>query len=180
MTPRRLGALTLGLASLWAVLAAYAIHPAMPFNTIHLPMEQHLRVSLWFPEGWGFFTRDPRAERLTLYRLDGGRWMRAGRGPNSEPVNVFGINRAARAQAVEAGLLINEGTASPLAWIPCTALPSDCLLEARPVAAQNRSRAPSLCGALGLVTQEPVPWAWLGNRRPVTMPSSIARLEVSC
>jgi len=38
----------------------------------------------------------------------------------------------------------------------------------------------ALCGAVGIVLQKPVPWAWARDGRSVIMPSRVARFWIAC
>jgi antimicrobial peptide system SdpA family protein len=177
---RRLGLLVLALGAFWAVLFTYAVHGSMPFNPLRLPFENKLQTMRWIPEGWKFFTRDPREEDL-LYFVVGtsGVWVSAHRGPHSRPSNALGLNRVSRAQSVEAGLLYSK--IPKTLWAQCNGHPVKCL-ESSPVgkALKNISPRPTLCGTIGLVMQKPVPWAWSHSRDAMNMPSRVIRLEVSC
>jgi len=176
---RGLGTFAVGLAAFWAVLALYVVHAALPYNPLQLPYAHALRTQVWAPEGWAFFTRDPREPRPYLYRLEGREWASASLGPHARPSNAFGMNRRARAQGVELGLLLEN--VSVRSWEKCETEPMGCLGRA-PAAARvaNGSPRPSLCGTIGVVRQPPVPWAWARAPKPVVMPSNVIRLEVSC
>ncbi|MDB4951461.1 MAG: hypothetical protein JWM27_4110 [Gemmatimonadetes bacterium] len=176
---RPLGAFVIAVACFWTVVLAYVIHPALPFNPIHLPLEEVLNAASVAPEGWAFFTRNPREPRLLMYRQTGGRWVNASLGPNGLPRNLFGIGRAARAQGAEAGLL---SSALPgAAWRPCSRLPAACLASLAPAAdLRNPSGRPSLCGIVGFARQAPVPWAWAQSDEQVVMPSQVLAVRVRC
>lgn len=174
-----LGLFTAALAAGWIALFAYGATLALPFNPVRLPGVAQLQTRIWFPQGWGFFTRDPREEDIIVHVRDAaGTWQPAGLGPNSRPRYLLGLDRAARAQGVELGLLMAELPTK--AWQPCAREDAGTCLEALPVAATvtNPTPRPSLCGAVGVVLRPPVPWAWARSRR--WMPARAARLEVQC
>jgi len=176
----RLGAFALVLGSVWLIVAAYAVHSALPPNPIALPFEQWAHVPFWAPEGWALFTRDPRKEDLLLYVRTGDRWISASMAPHARPGNAFGLNRASRAQRVEADLLVTQLPAT--AWQPCQEDPIRCL-EKAPLAAAlpNLSPPPTLCGSVGIALQAPLPWKlWRTSGNTMTMPSRVARLDVGC
>ncbi|WP_242592477.1 SdpA family antimicrobial peptide system protein [Corallococcus exiguus] len=177
-----MGLLALGLLLGWSSVAAYALHAALPYNPLQLPFEDRFDIRLVLPEGWAFFTRDPRDERILSYlRTPDGQWLRAARTPNFQPQNSFGIDRAARAQGVEMGLLL-EATRQ-LGRHACEEEPLKCL-ERTPSGQKlrNESPNPTFCGQLGLVFQPAVPWAWSRSNRgkTVAMPSKVLRLDVEC
>jgi antimicrobial peptide system SdpA family protein len=177
---RALGAFTLALTCVWLTVCAYALHAALPFNPIRLPFERWVHVRFWAPEGWGFFTRDPQEEAMRLFaRKRDGKWVSGSLGPNGMPANVFGLNRASRAQGVEAGLLASK--VPKTAFQPCQEMPTVCL-EHAPVAISlnNPTQEPALCGPIGIVMQKPIPWAWNDSRDTIIMPSRVARMNVGC
>lgn len=183
---RRLGLLALGLLLGWSTVAAYALHAALPYNPIKLPFEDHFDIRLLLPEGWAFFTRDPRDPRMLPYQRGAdGQWTRASRTPNFQPHNLFGIDRGGRAQGVEMGLLMEQ--TRQVDRIDCEVEPTLCL-ERAPVGEKirNRSPNPTLCGEVGFVFQRAVPYAWSRTNREkspekkIIMPSKVLRLEIEC
>lgn len=177
----RLGAAAVGLIAGCAVLIAYTVLPQMPTSSVTLPAQAALKPSIirLLPEGWAFFTRSPReADLLPFTQAADGGWRLALRSPHAEPRNLFGLNRASRAQGVELGLV--EGAIAQDAWKDCTQPVTACLAGLTPVAVENRSPSPTLCGPVGLAQQPPVPWAWSRDGSTTTMPSKVVRLEMRC
>ena len=178
---RALGLWTIGLLTAWSIVGAYVVHAALPFNPIHLPFEQVVPVRYFAPEGWAFFTRDPREERYDAFTLLSGEWRGALLGPHSRPSNWFGLDRASTAQGVEIGLLLANIPEHD--WHACRAEPTRCLAELgvpESPATVNHSPEPTLCGDVGLSLQRPVPWAWSRSKTKIVMPSRVLRLRISC
>jgi len=182
VAPRLLGSAVIALAIAWSLLVLYAAHIELPANALDLPFESSIKPPLQalVPEGWGFFTRDPREARLLPYVREAGSWRAAREGPNGEPRNAFGFNRAARAQGVEMGLL--ETSIPTKAWKACATEIAACLDRiSAPIEVGNPTPAPTLCGDVGLVHRDPLPWAWAGSEPDETsMPSKVVRLTVKC
>ncbi len=174
-----MGLLGLALGGGWLLVVVYALHAALPFNPIKLPLETRVQPRFWLPEGWAFFTRDPREENMRVFVRHEGNWVSAGMGPIAKPSNSFGLDRACRAQGVEAALLINGFPSS--AFQECRDPVAACL-ERAPITAevQNISPTPTLCGDVGVVMQKPVPWAWWSSGLRATMPSRVLRMSVAC
>jgi antimicrobial peptide system SdpA family protein len=176
---RRLGLFGLALGLVWLAVCAYALHGALPYNPITLPFEARAHTQFWLPEGWAFFTRDPRSDLMLLFRKGSEGWVSASRGPNSALVNTFGLNRAARAQSVEAGLLLNSFPDS--VFKDCRDAVVACFERVAVAGSlKNTSPYPTLCGDVAIAMQRPVPWAWVASGHPVTMPSHVVRLDVAC
>jgi antimicrobial peptide system SdpA family protein len=176
------GVLAIVLVGFWLLFGTYVVHTRMPRTALTLPGENALKplMILFVPEGWAFFTKDPRDERyLSFVRGSDGRWAFIDRGPNAEPRNWFGLNRLARAQGPEIGVLVSRVPAP--AWQDCNIEPTQCL-DRSPVAYRGAtpSPIPALCGSVGIVVQRPLPWAWFSAREEVVLPSRVARLEISC
>jgi len=176
---RRIGALAVALWTAATVLGLYAIHGGMRFNPIRLPFEGRIFAPLWIPEGWAFFTRDPREADLYVFTRQPNGWVNASLGPIAKPSNIFGLNRATRHQGVESSLLI--GRLQKSTWRDCSVEPLECL-DSAPVQAtvSNQSSQRTLCGSVGFVLQKPVPWAWSRSRRKTIMPSQVVKLEITC
>lgn len=175
-----LGVFSLLLAAVWGILFVYVALPSLPYNPIRPPRADLVKLHSIVPQGWAFFTRDPREARNLAFRRAGEGWVSALWAPHARPANAFGLNRASRAQGVELGLLLSE-VSSPGLWVGCEAQPQDCLERAQIAArVRNISPKPTLCGTIGLARQPPIPWAWLSARERIVMPSQVVKLEVAC
>jgi antimicrobial peptide system SdpA family protein len=175
-----LGAFGVAVVLFWMTVVAYAVHPALPYNPVHLPFADQLRSLVLAPQGWAFFTRDPREEKQLIYgRGPDGAWWSMMLAPHARMSNALGLDRRSRAQGVEMALLIS--VAPQDGWRDCEGTVEACLRRLPPgAAARNPSPHPTLCGSLAIVLQKPVPWAWVDSRRPVSMPSRMLPLEVAC
>jgi antimicrobial peptide system SdpA family protein len=143
-------------------------------------LAEQVKTALWAPQGWSFFTKDPREEKQTVYVRRGSAWELVLLAPHDRPANILGLRRKSRAQGVEMALLLS-GNAPAEDWHACTAPLQECLAQLPPGrAVRNTSPAPTMCGSVAIVLQKPIPWAWATSPRPVTMPSRILSLEVSC
>lgn len=172
---RRAGAILILLVLGWSTLAAYALHSAFPYNPISFPAEGSIQLQRWFPEGWGFFTRDPRLSDPQAYRLEeAGRWEAVDfrTGPS-----FLGFNRSARAHGFEMNMLLQQ--VSSTGWAECNEEPTACIVKEKvQQVLMDTAVSPMVCGNVALVIQEPIPWAWRASS--VVMPSKILRLDVRC
>ncbi|GIG92218.1 SdpA family antimicrobial peptide system protein [Plantactinospora endophytica] len=178
---RRLGAVALALLVAGAALAGFVVHAQLPANAVSLPFEESARtpVRQILPQGWAMFTRNPREQDvLAFVRSTDGGWHSALRGPHSQPHNAFGFNRASRTQGVEIATMTTRLTAEQ--WQECRRGIPACIERAVPVPMDNPSLDPTLCGDVGFAGQVPVPWAWSGSDRTISMPAQVVRLVVTC
>lgn len=81
------------MATFWGVLALYALHSMFPFNAVVLPFEGELLMHSLTPEGWAFFTRNPREAQVSAYIRTDGAWRLVDRGPNGSAENMLGLDR---------------------------------------------------------------------------------------
>lgn len=177
--PRGLGAFALALSAAWLLVLAYVAFAALPYNPIRLPGANAVRLQVFAPEGWAFFTRSPRQDRAYVFALHGGRWRSALLTPHSRPSNAFGLDRRSRAQGVEMGMLMDQ--LAPGALGGCRGELVACVSRAPFLGTiRNPSPEPTLCGPVGVALQPPVPWAWSRARTPVNMPARVGRVEVAC
>ena len=152
----------------------------MTYNAVALPLEQAINTTLFVPEGWAFFTRNPREPRFLVFgRALDGTWVRTV-SPTDDPLATFAFSRKARSLNVEAGLFSSH--VKETYWQSCALLPSSCLSSwsGGLLSIVNPTPRPALCGALALVQQDRVPWAWANRVDPNSMPSRIVRIDVKC
>lgn len=177
---RRLVASFALLCGLIAPLVLYTVDASLPYNALELPLVGRQAARTLVPEGWKFFTRDATEPRLHPRRRDfTGAWLSADLGANAEAHHWFGLRRTSRVQPIELGALVANVDESQ--WRDCK-VSTDICLEAAPTAATIVNVHPlrSLCGDIGLVLQQPVPWAWARRLGHVTMPARVLRLDVIC
>ena len=131
------------------------------------------------PEGWAFFTRNPREPVDRVFRWEGTAWTRFNK-PNASPENLFGFRKTSRPIAAELSMLL--GQVPPGRWQSCDADLTACLgnpaLTAVPI--ENHSRIQGICGRFVLERRPPVPWAWSESIDEVHMPAKVVMLDVAC
>jgi antimicrobial peptide system SdpA family protein len=176
-----LGFVFLFICGFWIIVFIYSIHSAMPFNPINLPFESKAHLRFFLPQGWKFFTRNPREEDIGIYAKDSnGEWLPMIH-PHSSPINLFGIKKTSRAKAVEFGLLLSLLSEHNPNWESCNSSLQSCSEKVQTVGAiNNPSPNPSLCGDILLQKRRPIPWAWSAARKNVIMPSTIYRTNILC
>ncbi|HEX8631085.1 MAG TPA: SdpA family antimicrobial peptide system protein [Catenuloplanes sp.] len=174
----RLGGSIAAVCGIVVVVVLYVLHAALPATPFHLPFDDRQIVRALVPQGWAFFTLSPRTPDLLVWGAapDGG-WRRLSVGAHAVPSTVLGLDRAARSQGTEIGILASQIPAGD--WSSCERQPTDCL-GARPTGRTiaNRSTHRTICGDVGLTIQETTPWAW--RDLPTVMPSKTARVVVTC
>lgn len=166
------------------ILVLYVAQSTMPANAMRLPGQE--RVAAYvpgiLPQGWAFFTKSPRDVEFAPYAVTADGLTSLQAGPNSAAKNLLGWTRDGRAQGIELALLLHENPLDSDRWTECTTR-EECAaasLDAPPIRLDNSSPAPTLCGAVALVQEEPRPWAWRDVVDDHWKPKSVLTLEVTC
>lgn len=129
------------------------------------------------PQGWGFFSKDPRSEMDNVIEMQSGK--QAVTWPNNSVKNIFGIYRYGRSQGIELGLIQSKIPKSS-EWNECTNDSFDCLSKIKSnVKIENDTPNASLCGDLGLIKSKPVPWAW-SHYQNNNKKTKVMRVDVTC
>jgi antimicrobial peptide system SdpA family protein len=131
------------------------------------------------PQGWAFFTKSPRGQVHFPYRSDGSDgWVAADRGPNAQLRWAFGLNRESRLTEFDVQTVLAQVDDSW--WRECSRTESDsrCLADTPIHEVSAAGHDLRLCGEVGLVRREPVPWAYRDHLDRTDGQS--LRLLVSC
>ncbi|MGG0219813.1 SdpA family antimicrobial peptide system protein [Bacillus mycoides] len=164
------------ISLIWLVFFLYSIIAVLPGSTFSVSTKNKLLVSNTIPQGWGFYSKDPREEMINL--VDPNTGKTAAKWPNNMPVNMFGLKREGRSQGIEVGLLM-EGVKKEQ-WNSCSKNPTNCLKEIKePIKINNPTKNATVCGEYGIILQKPVPWAWSKNKE-IVMPSKITKVNSIC
>lgn len=128
------------------------------------------------PEGWGFFTRDPREDRVYIWEVRSDGQLVSANMADARGFAIAGVSRSARLRGPELAALIDQ--APEHAWRPCRGAVLPCV-EATWLSIRNEARVQSLCGHFVIEKRPPVPWAW-SRGAPVAMPARVLALDVAC
>lgn len=166
---------------LWIGLLVYLVYKvtlsALPYNPLSPGINQKTTITSIIPEGWGFFTRNPRETDLYLFFSENGKWVKNRNTPISSWRNSFGLNRFPRAQSVELGMILNSinDTCWKTAMIN---IDNNTITDTVVIQITDRSPSPTITGRICIVQQEPIPWAWSWNREKLKMPSQYVIVDI--
>ena len=173
----RLGRAVMLVAALVSVLVLYVLYAALPATVFGLPVNNPRVVRVLVPEGWAFFTKSPLSPDPTVYGFRDGGWYPLNAGPQASPASIMGLDRLDRSQGTELAIVMAQ--VPPRSWSSCQQAPVTCLSRL-PVegSVTDTSTHRTVCGDVGLVVQQVLPWAW--RNLPAVMPSKVARVNVTC
>lgn len=172
--------ITVAAISFWAVVIWLTLLSALPYNPISLNFSTELSLKLMMPEGWGFFSRNPREQDLLIYKKQNSEWKSV-LNPLTSSENWFGFSRDARSLSVEAAMLLDGVDKSN--WIQCEdKYFQSCISEKNVSITEltNESPHPVICDTICMILTEPVPWAWSKDMHHSGMPSKILYLKIEC
>jgi antimicrobial peptide system SdpA family protein len=137
-------------------------------------------TTLLVPEGWAFFTRNPREPDIVLYKKIKGQWMHDPINPLSMISNWWGLDRRPRAQSTEMAMILHSIPQD--LWVSCDSSIENCLTnftDSVILQINNTVPRPVLCDTVAVQLLPPVPWAWSKNRNLV-MPYRLIYIKVNC
>ena len=162
----------------WIGLIFYTIISVLPANPMSTTIDQKKFLGEIYPQGWGFYSKDPRSEMLNVYNAE--TYNQAVVWPNNTIKNVFGLYRYGRGQGIELGLLVSKIPKS-VKWKECTNGSISCSSKwDTDVSIKNSTPNPSLCGELVITHEKLTNWAWSrykDNRKSI---SNGIKVNVAC
>lgn len=178
------------VAQLFVATTAATLVAVVAFAS--LPVKEHatgvtadgLRVvSEVVPQGWGFFTRDPREPITQAWvQSTSGGWQPSTRGPNASLRNAFGLDRSSRLDEYNVSQVLGKKDTDRL-WTDCTGSSiRRCAQRAESKHGVQRWRVeghdPRLCGNVLFLEVDPIPIDFAGLQ--YDPPTKAIRAEVSC
>ncbi|GAA4145694.1 SdpA family antimicrobial peptide system protein [Leifsonia shinshuensis] len=141
-------------------------------------------MSMVFLQGWGFFTRDAREDRVSVAIMQHGAstWEILDQDSIVQPKYMFGLSRLSRAESVDINVLYSA-IDEDAEWVECPA-PQDltgCIEPLVPITrvALSPARPEPLCASsVALVRQTPIPYGYRELTR--TKQTRVLALTVDC
>jgi len=164
----------------WLFILFFLLIASISESIINVSRISKIRSTVFMPEGWAFFTKNPREENFVLYKKEGHGWdlktIQAG-----SYKNIFGLNRKIRIANQELGMLLSNYT-NPQ-WVDLKGRmndPSNTVLldtlSARDVV--DHSHYPIFTGEYILQKVYNVPWVWYSSNPDLVMDSKISKIHI--
>lgn len=166
----------LAIVACWATFIIFVARTFLP-SPMPVSYPKTRNTFMFLPEGWGYFTRNPREPVLQLYGLDAKHEPVLT--PNFSTRSLFGLRRDGRRVGGEVDIVLSQVPAN--AWSTRRGgLNFESYLPDSTVVIQNTVARPTLCGDYLIQLQDRMPWAWARSRDSLIMPSKVARVRVEC
>lgn len=162
------------VSSFWILFLSYVFKASIPIPS----NETFKRKALIFniiPQGWGFFTRDPRENEIWTYQILDNSILKVTE-TNGNLNSFYGASRRNRLINIELGFLVSQIHAS--SWIKMKGgkLIFDKKIHTDTII--NSFNPLTIKGSFFIVEQERVPWAWSKNSDTIIMPYKYTKIYV--
>ncbi len=160
----------------WCNIFYFAIVTSIPYNPMTLNKNLSFKIKIFLPEGWNFFTRNPREIRTYIYCIDNyGTIYPLPNWPNNSFNNLMGIKRTARAIGTDYGMILSNIPDS--LWSKSTEIElnkknSKNFFTGRPIfqSYPDGHKKHFLFGNLLFVQKEILPWSWYRSNITANLP----------
>lgn len=163
--------------SFWLIINIFLV--TVKGNPIEITNEVHSRVLNFIPQGWAFFTRNPREAQIIIYKIDNDSIIKPYPQRHSSFTNLFGLKRTSSKILTELQLLklkTSDSLYSDMEWnYQINKLEK---FTTKSFEYKNEIFDPILLGEFIVVYQKPVPWAWSKSIKEIKMPSKIIKFKI--
>jgi antimicrobial peptide system SdpA family protein len=181
LEPRQIWMLNGALSCFW-IAVFLAVLVTMVEQSAFLPSRMaRVVVQAYSPQGWAFFTRNPREAWRRTYRVDPDKTLHSEDVADYRGAPWNGLDRSKRNRGIMAEQV--AGQIPKDAWRNCKSSAEQCMLEydrAVVHATLQANDTTGLCGRLLFQEAQTVPWAWRASYHRVNMPSRVAMVDVKC
>lgn len=151
---------------------------SMVESPISLTNNVNDNFSTFIPQGWAFFTRDPREAQILIYKIEKGIIVPVEQ-KHSSIYNLIGINRKASKILSELQMLIykiDKKKFVDFKWNYQTHCYDNKIIK--PIKLKNEFYKPILKGEYLIIFQKPVPWAWSKSINNLKMDAKGIKINV--
>lgn len=166
------------LIFIYGSLIFYIADGSLGYNTIQINKSFNKLAFAISPQGWGFFTRNPREPLIDLYAISDDQIKKVSI-PNASLKYFWGFNRGMRVSSSQIAYFMDQIPRDK--WIfDHTHKPDSIIQNTIPFTVLNDFSYPFHCGKFLLAKTERIPWAWSKHREKIKMPRSVVVIDVTC
>jgi antimicrobial peptide system SdpA family protein len=163
----------------WAFLLTYLFINSLPETIIHLNQLSKIRTTSTVPEGWAFFTKNPRDENIVIYKKSGASW-RPVTNKTGDYLNFFGLKRTSRFENQEMGILLASLDTTNWVSIKGGLEKNFLLFDTIPITQiLNSSHYPYYKEGEYILVQEGIlPWVWFSTNPNLKLDSRVRKIKI--
>ncbi|MBK8567073.1 MAG: SdpA family antimicrobial peptide system protein [Saprospiraceae bacterium] len=169
------------VTAVWSSFIFKVAISSLPHGAFHESQVAAFNLKNVMPQGWGFFTRNPREDNYFVFRLSPDGKQTPVLTYSNSLNNMFGIKRTSRIQSMEMGAIVQR--LKEYDWFDCPLgnnLCQDDIAALCPTPVLNTCPKPTLCGELFITLKEVVPWAWGSDYSTLDMPAKTIKINAIC
>jgi antimicrobial peptide system SdpA family protein len=174
------------LSSIIALIACmfivvHVLLASLPFNPASIGLSGKKIITGIIPQGWAFFTRDPREAQVILYKVTQHGELEPIPQRHTQSHNIFGLKRESTKILLELQFIkeqLTDSTFENTRWNYQANRTGIYPLHIHEVV--NKIKEPILCGNYVLVIQDYIPWAWSGYMQTIQMPAKAINIRIRC
>jgi len=181
LTPFQSRSLGLALVSVWGFVLFNIFASWAGDSAVRPSYFQRSLAKMLSPQGWAFFTRNPRESWQHGYFLREDGTLEPANGADHRGAPWRGAIRASRNRGVTMGQV--EQSIPKDAWKSCGAPVATCLSQFTgpiPKVHVRMNDNSGFCGRVVFEDKTQVPWAWRASYERVHRPSRVAVVDVVC
>lgn len=164
------------LLFIWLIIFFSLISATSGYTSLKIKSEINKNLLTLTPQGWGFFTRNPREENIILYKLDNGENIKQVTNKNFTPSNYFGLSRRQRYEAIQISMLLSDIKEEK--FLRCDqANFQDCNLCKVKINRDGLIHTGYFTGTYFIKKEKTIPWAWSKSKENLINPYKIIELE---
>lgn len=163
------------IVSLWSLSAVVVFFSSMEEQVV-VSKKVKEQVNMIFPEGWGFFTKNPRDLLIEVYEVDNGK-LKPISMANQTFSNFLGLSRKSRVIGYEASALANKVKKSD--WTTKQTKPLEAFIDGDAIEVKGEAGfAHFTQGEYLFKLYKPVPYAWSKMNQNKYNPYTIAKIRI--
>ncbi|WP_291152583.1 SdpA family antimicrobial peptide system protein [Flavobacterium sp. UBA7680] len=162
------------ISTFWILFLSYVFKASIPIPSLDSFKQKAILFNI-IPQGWGFFTRDPRENEISTYYITDGSIIKFTQ-TNGNLNNFYGASRKNRFHGVELGLIVSQ--INPNSWVKMKGGKFILNQKIHTDTIINSLNPSNIKGDFFIVEQERIPWAWAKNSDTIIMPYKYAKIHV--
>ena len=147
------------------------------YNLLTFNKKWSFELQFLFPQGWGFFTKDPREDQTTIYKEENNSLKELDL-KNGAPNSWLGMTRKNRIMLIELIQIINQVDSSNWKGIDSKEKMKAFTDTTKAIEVINFVNNAQLEGNFFVIKQKPVPWSWRANKNNLFMPAKGIKLKL--
>jgi antimicrobial peptide system SdpA family protein len=135
-------------------------------------------IQYFFPQGWGFFTKDPKEALLDIYQLENNSLNKIEL-KNFSSANYWGLSRKSRIEGYEVSMILS--TVGKTKWKDTVGLASSDKPYLPDSAITVKTNQPFKYfdnGEYLFLLRKPIPYEWAGRNQEKFAPYSVVRVKL--